>query len=484
MKKNILLYYFLICILLISGISCSRNFEEINTNPNTSEKALPETMLAPALNETIVRNMFVAKDITHELMQVTVNTQTEIDRIFRYDIRRPVVETPWRDWYVQLTNFKEIYQFAEETAQPSYMAISLICQSWVYSLITDTYGDVPYSESNQAKEGNFMPVFDRQKDIYLDIFDKLEQANELFKLVAARNVSPNSDPVYGGDVTRWRKFGNSLYLRLLLRASGNPEVSADVIARIQEIVETNANNYPVFTSNAESAVFRWTGTAPYVSPFATFTNAEWGRPKACSFFVDHLDQSFDPCISRWLTMVQGMYLGIPSAYPMGTTPETQSLMADGLKSNPLTGNMMNYSELQFILAEAALKGWINTESPQSYYERAVTARVTLWGATMGDFLSGAMVKWNDELTETQKLEHILHQKYFALFYTDVQSWCEYRRTGYPVLPKGPSLVNDGVMPTRLYYPLTVQAANLANYNKAVAIQGPDNLKTQLWWQKR
>lgn len=484
MKKNILLYYFLSCLLVVTGQSCSKNFEEINTDPNTSARALPENMLAPALSAVVNRNMLVARDISHELMQVTVNTMTEIDRIHRYDIRLSTVEAPWRTWFLQLTNFREIYDFAEETAKPSYKGISLVCQAWVYALITDTYGDAPYFEANRAKDGNFMPRFDRQKDIYLDLFKKLEEANRIFSSSSAVNVSANSDPVYAGNVARWRKFGNSLYLRLLLRASGNPEVSADVIAKIKQIVEANAGDYPVFASNAESAILRWTGVPPYASPFATLTNAEWGRPKACSFFVDHLDQSADPCTGKWVTMINGIYAGIPSGYGLGATPETQSLMQGALRPDPLLGNMMNYAELQFILAEAALRGWISTGTPQSYYENGVTARITFWGQAVNTFLSGPMVKWDDAFTEAQKLERIMHQKYYALFYTDVQSWSEHRRTGYPVLPKGPGLVNDGLMPTRLFYPLTVQAANRLNYNEVVSIQGTDNLKTQLWWQKR
>lgn len=482
--KNRILYYILICILLLTSGSCTNNFEEINTNPNTSAKALPENMLAPALAAVVTRNMYVAKDIGQELMQVTVNTMTEVDRIHRYDIRLSTVEAPWRIWYVQLTNFKEIYEFAEETANPGYKGISLICQAWVHSLITDTYGDAPYFEANQAKEGNFMPRFDRQRDIYLDLFQKLEEANRILR--SSANISPNSDPVYGGNIAKWRKFGNSLYLRLLLRASGNPEVATDVIAKIKQIAETHSSDYPIFVNNSESAILRWTGNPPYASPFATLTNAEWGRPKASSFFVDHLDQSMDPNISRWVTIVDGIYGGIPSGYSIGDTPEAISLMQGALRSDPLLGNIMNFAEVQFILAEAALKGWISTgSSPQNYYENGVTARITLWGRSVGTFLSGPMVVWDDEnLTPEQKLERIIHQKYYALFYTDIQSWSEYRRTGYPVLPKGPALMNDRKMPTRLVYPLTVQAANRENYDEVVAIQGPDNLQTQLWWQKR
>src|SRR5690606_11245140 len=99
----------------------------------------------------------------------------------------------------------------------------------------------------------------------------------------------------------------------------------------------------------------------------------------------------------------------------------------------------------------------------------------------GTYLTGTQVIWNITDDLEQKMEKIHWQKYLALFYTDIQTWAEYRRTGHPVLPQGPGLRNDGIMPTRLYYPISVQATNIANYNAILAIQGPDDLQTMMWW---
>lgn len=482
MKKT---KYIIVAVFLILGSSCTKNFSEMNTDPNTAEKVLAENLLPRAIVETVSANLSRSRTITNELMQVTVNTLVETDRIFRYDIRRNVVESPWNGWYAQLTNFKDIYKYAEENKSDAnktkaYMAISLICQSWIYSIITDTFGDVPYSESNRAKEEIYMPVFDRQKDIYADIFVKLEEANNLLK--GAKDVDSKYDPVFKGKVALWRKFGNSLYLRLLMRVSGKAEVSAAAIDKIKDIVDVNPLNYPLMASNDESAIMKFTGVDPYVSPFASLRSAEWRYPKACSFFVEKLDLSADPCLSRWLTQYNGLYEGIPSGYVYGETPGGKSYLQDALISEPLTGNMMNYGELQLILAEAALKGWISSKTVKDYYEAGVNARVTLWGRSLGNYLSGNLVKWIDTETFEQKMEKIQWQKYLTLFFTDMQAWIEYRRTGYPVLPKGPGLRNDGIMPARLYYPISVQAANRKNYDSAVAIQGPDDLKTKMWWE--
>lgn len=478
-------YFVCTFVLLALASSCTKNFSELNTNPNTSEKVLAENLLARALVQSVKGNMSRNRNITNELMQVTVNTLQETDRIFRYDIRRNVSEAPWNGWYIQLSNFKDMYQFASENtvdvnSSRVYMAISLICQAWLHAIITDTYGDTPYFEANRAKEGIYTPVFDRQQDIYRDIFQKLEEANTL--LLGARNVSSVHDPVYQGNAFNWRKFGNSLYLRLLLRVSGKAEIAEEAIAKIREIVDDNPAGYPIITSNAESAILRWTGVNPLNSEFADITLTVWRRPRACSFFVDKLDQTGDPCIANWITLYNGLYEGIPSGYVYGQTPEPRSYLAD-LRTSPLLGNMLNYAEVQLILAEAAAKGWITSRTAQAYYETGTTNRITLWGRSVGSYLTGPSVAWNDTEELDDKMEKIHWQKYLALFYTDMQSWIEHRRTGHPVLPKGPGLRNDGIMPTRLSYPISIQATNIANYEEALAIQGPDDLQTLIWWQK-
>jgi hypothetical protein len=155
---------------------------------------------------------------------------------------------------------------------------------------------------------------------------------------------------------------------------------------------------------------------------------------------------------------------------------------------------MQYAEVQFILAEAAAKGWINGDTKTFFYQ-GIASAINYWvpnfpeDITSANFaahlinLSAASEIWNDNNSLDQKMEMIHLQKYYALFMTDLQQWFEYRRTGHPVLPKGQGLSNNGVMPARLVYPVYVQAANPANYKAAVAAQGPDEIYTNVWWQQ-
>jgi len=502
MKKMLYKVMNVAVMLGIMFSSCTKGFQTLNTDPNNTPTALPQQLLAPALVGVMTTNMLRNRDFNNELMQVTVNPSDAEAQVFRYDYRTNWGDKFYNGWYAELTNFKDLYKIAsgELNYNKSYMGISLICQSWIYSLLTDTYGNVPYFESNLAKDsGNYQPVFDAQKDIYLDIFKRLEQADTL--LAANTAIQAASDPVFGGNISRWRKFGNSLYLRLLLRVSGKAEVASDCIKKIQQIV-ADTTTYPIMGSNDESAILRWTGVAPYTSPYVSVREQDFRAVGLASFFIDHLVLWSDPRIdiptygtngfNRWdIAPYSGAYVGIPSGYSPGgnmvkksyfySTTSTQTLQTE-----PMTGMIMNYSELQFILAEAAVKGWIGG-SAETYYDSAASASIKLWlpgwNVKIKDFLTAADMEWDDGASLDDKMEKIHLLKYYALFLADLEQWFEYRRTGHPILPQGPGLRNNGVMPARVMYPVYVQSTNPTNYKAAVAAQGPDVISTQVWWQK-
>jgi hypothetical protein len=153
----------------------------MNTDPNTVPTALPNQLLPAALVNTVTLGMIRNRNFNNELMQVTVNVSDAEGQVFRYDYRSNWSDYLYNGLYSQLTNFKDIYRIARDSGlnyNKSYMGISLVCQSWIYAILTDTYGDIPYFQSNHGKDSlNFQPAFDRQKAIYLDIFKQLEQAN-------------------------------------------------------------------------------------------------------------------------------------------------------------------------------------------------------------------------------------------------------------------------------------------------------------------
>ncbi|RZK43976.1 MAG: SusD/RagB family nutrient-binding outer membrane lipoprotein [Pedobacter sp.] len=511
----------LLLAITVSFLSCKKNFSEINTDPIGVGAVTPDKLLAPSLTNVLGTNLIRNRSINNELMQVTVDLADAEGRIFRYDVRRNVADAPWNGWYIEMTNFKDIYAIASqpETLNKSYQGIALIAEAWTTQLITDTYGDVPFSEANKGKQGNLEPVFDKQKDIYLELFNKLEEANTL--LTDGQAIVPTSDPVFKGDIAKWRRLGNSLYLRLLLRVAHKAEVSAQATAKLREIVDGNPAKYPIMLNNSHTARILWNGTnsstALYSSPYMVSVRAvDFRTPGITQFFMDNLSTWADPRINqsygrnnvnRWgIAPGPAGYVGVPSGTPIGNTPVKQAYFySEGQTGSPLTlqtdtatGVIMNVAEVDFILAEAAARGWISGTG-ENYYYKGIADAINYWipslypngddaavrnYATLGDF------DWNsalplDNLTpgSQSKLQMIHLQKYYALFLVDFQQWFEHRRTGHPFLPKGTGLVNGGRMPSRLYYPVLTQSANSTNYRNAIAAQGADDINTLVWWQK-
>lgn len=508
MKFSIVLF---LVMLTVGGLfqGCTKNFIEINTNPNVAENAYPYQFMANAYLNSVSANMNRNRTFNNELMQITVAISDSDGRVFRYDFRRSWADYLWNSHYIQIENFKEMYKQAvnEVTYNKSYQAIAMLGQSWLYSILTDTYGDIPYTQSNLGKDSLILePKFDKQEDIYMNIFKTLDSANTLLRTrTTAETIEATHDPIFYGNLDKWRKLNNSLYLRLLLRVSAKPEMQAYVIPKIQEILETNKSNYPIMTSNDDSAVLRWTDEGAYVSPFKETRVQDFRAVAICSFFLDYLRDTNDPRINipefgtsginrLGLAPVSGNYVGVPSGYEPGEDYSRMSYFysfdqnngTNSLQTEPLTGMIMPFAEVEFIKAEAIIKGWIAGTAGTFYYS-GVDAYIKQWIPTWTKgavaHLTESDIDWDENASEAEKMEMLHLQKYHGLFMVDMQQWFEHRRTGYPVLPKGAGLKNNGEMPARMTYPIYLQAANPTNYKLAVQQQGPDEINTKMWWQK-
>lgn len=458
----------------------------MNTNPNESSAVAPQSLIAPAIYNVITSNLDRNLRINNEFMQVTV-TRNDNREFHRYEVRATETEYMWRNWYLELTNIRDIYNKADEgrqTGYQTYQGIALILDAWVSSLLTDTYGDIPYFESNLGyTNNNTSPKFDKQEDIYKDLLLKLERANELLKEnVTVESGNAAFDPIYNSDPAKWRKLGNSLYLRLLLRTSHKTELNS--IEKIKEILETNTAEYPIMTINEESAALRFTAQEPFLNPFFNTRDIDFNGDKGYSeFFINNMLELGDPRLSTWATEATlGVYAGMQSGYPKGSIPERQSTLQVTLKNTLMPGIIMTYAELQFIIAELAERGIVQKDVEQ-HYKNGVKASIEMWGKTITDaYYDNTKIGLQADDSQTTRLKKIHLQKYFTLMFTDFQQWFEYRRTGLLDLYTGVALENDGKMPVRLSYPLITQSLNKANYDEAVSRMGGDRISNQMWWQ--
>ncbi len=493
--KNKLKYILTLFVVLSFMTSCTKNFEEINIDPNRPEKVNPGVILSQLQYRIVNNSVSAARNFTHELMQVDApRASTSGLGLHRYTVNPGA--GVWSNFYQNLTDIEDIYTIAGRLKENNYKAIALVYKCWAYSILTDLYGDVPYSQAIKATEGNFKPSFDKQKDIYTQILKDLETANGLFDdtkiLTYGGDLVYNTSVLTGGKnigIQRWKKFTNSLRLRLLLRLS-KKEGEINVKEQITAIL-ADAVKYPTFTVNADDAIFRYPGTFPYFNPYYNARTLDWREGTYFTeFFLNQMNASTDPRRAIWAipVTVAGVptFRGIQSGYP--TTLEyvvgQNSSYTDALKTLPQLGVMMPYAEVEFIKAELALKGYTTGKTPKAHYDAGITASMVQWGATMpATFLTQKSIAYDATLSLEKQLEQILLQKYYAYFFVDYQAWFEKRRTGYPILPRGTGIPTSNKFPSRVPYPTYLQSLNPEGLAGAVSSIGADNSDTKVWWEK-
>ncbi|WP_294294895.1 SusD/RagB family nutrient-binding outer membrane lipoprotein [uncultured Chryseobacterium sp.] len=482
MKKTIV-KYMLLAGLAVTAASCDRTSDEINIDDSKIYEPEVSSFLAPLQYNLASIGYSRANDFTFDIMQVSLDFPNEGNTLSRYNITENTGAGYWNNSYKWAKQIYEMKKSAVSSNDKNYEAIALVLNAWAYSNLTDTYGDVPFTEASRLDEGISQPKFDQQKNIYIQMLDDLKRANSLFvttKTLTGTDLFYNANNDVNG-ITSWKKFCNSLSLRLLTRIMAkNGEVN--VYERIQEIVN-NPTVYPVFQSNSETAKLNITGVAPLMPPIARPQDFTTGRA-ASEFFVETLKGNNDPRMALFFSQAKNLqgsnigYKGAPSGYAYGMVFDYQpSNMNQNLAKAPLNILVYPYAELQFILSELAFKGIISGNA-QTFYENGVKATIEQWGSTMpSNYFSNPKVAYNGTL------ERIMLQKYVALFFVDQQQWFEKRRTGFPVLPNNGGLLNNGIMPSRLMYPPNPRVLNTSNYQAAVQQMGGDNINVKVWWNK-
>ncbi|WP_423736703.1 SusD/RagB family nutrient-binding outer membrane lipoprotein [Chitinophaga caseinilytica] len=459
---------------------CTKDFLETNSDPNRLESITPGTLLNPTIYGVASFNINRSRAFTFELMQVAGNYPNENvdDQIFLYDFREDVGNNTWTTNYKWLANAREMQLNAEKLNNGNYLAISLTLKALMYSQLTDCFGDIPMSDALSGEDGKFFPTFDRQEDVYKTMLADLERADTIYGKGSTATYA--ADLLYANDFTKWRKFTNSLRLRLLLRSAGRMPAN---YTKMAEMINDPAK-YPIFTANADAAVLNITGTVPNISP--------WSRPQDYStgrswneFFIKGLNDISDPRLKLFASVARGKdnanlgFKGLPINYmeSPASVDFTPSGLLQRLVIAPMIVPVMSFAEVEFIKAELAQKGKI-ASSAETHYQSGVKAAIEMWGGVFPtNYFDAPAAKYDGTL------ERIMLQKYYALFFTDYQQWFEHRRTGFPVLPKTKFMFNNGVMPARMFYPTTVKIYNTENYKKAAERIGGDKLDVKVWWQQ-
>lgn len=484
--NNIKLYTFLFLISL-TVLSCTNDFEEINTNNNAPLKVTPQLIL-PAIQRDMINEVLgTSWGIGNIVIQHTAKNQfVNEDRYLWGEINGI-----WSTTYSRLRDIENMIKLAEENNDSGTKAVAMIMKAWMFSLVTDAYGDVPYSEAIKAKNGIYYAKYDAQEAIYTGILAELKAANQL---LASTSGVVGGDLIYGGNLVKWRKLANSLRVRYLMRISNKKSPATE----LTEILSNLATN-PLFANNSDNAVYTYRASSPDQFPLFTARSGSFNEFRASKFMLDTLVSLKDSRLNifyRATPKTEGsanpVFIGLPNglndvdALTYAGGPENHSrisalfyenaISAEGL--NIAKGVIMTYAELQFLLAEAAAKGWVSGNS-DNYYKAGITASFGFYNITVP---SGYMDQTQVKLTggKDDDLRKIGLQKWISLFYQGMEAWFDWRRTKIPTLKPAISNQNNGKIPVRFTYPIIEQGLNGPNRTEAVSRQGGDDINTLMW----
>lgn len=512
MKRKII-YYFAATLLIFFSPGCTKDFDEINTNPNspTIAQAAPNLILTNAIEIMTdrVHEIFLGHEMGSCWVQHMAKVQYPDED--RYVPRMSVINNTWTSFYASSGyDVQTLYNLGVERKNDSYRGVALILKSYIVSVLTDEFGDVPYSQAFLGNDATpiLSPVYDTQESIYGALLTNLEEANTLLTNSAS---SIGGDILYNNDLVLWRKFANSLRLRLLLRQSDRINPTTALTAIVNDPV-----TYPIINSNDDNAVLHYLGAAPNNNPI-TENRKTRDDHRVSETIIDIMwtnNPSMDYRIAVYAKppSAGGDWVGLPNGM---TSTDAANYLGNGLTktskmgdyftgydaaksdySNSAPGMLMSYAEVQFILAEAVQRGFItaSAKTAEEYYTEGVTgsyfqfadaivANNTKYGDpawTITDYVADYLSSYG-AFDPANALEQIRTEKWIAMFDQGLQAKFEWNRTNTPLLVPAIAGQNGDKIPVRAYYPSDESGRNPTNLKVAIDRQGPDDLDTKVWW---
>lgn len=468
-------------VSLVLVTACVEGLDDYNVDQKRPSSAPAETFFTAALKQ--LSDVITTPNVNTNNFRLYVQhwaTTTYLQEP-RYDLTSRIIpqniwQTLYKDVIADLRESKrllELDKFISAEDKAAMVAQLEIAEVYTWSVLVTTFGDVPYSEAMDFQ--NPVPVYDDQAAIYADILVRLD--NALGSFAPGSEGFQAADLLYDGDTDQWIKFGNSLKLKLGL-------LLADVDnGKAKQLVEEAADN--VFTSNADNARFPYLGSTPNNNPLSANLNPTFSTRQdyvIASTITTKLNALNDPRRPFYFTMVNGEYkggnYGFANAYGDFSHTSNKIIAAD------FEALLLDYSEVEFLLAEALERGFNVGGTAEEHYNKAVEASIVYWGGTAGEaatYLAQASVKYTSA-AGTYK-EKIGNQKWIALYNRGIDAWTEWRKFDYPVLqpPSGGNVPAGLIIPVRIIYPINEQTLNGINREAAAASIGGDVASTKLFW---
>lgn len=471
----------LLLVVFLSLItSCDKDFSEINTNPNAPVEVQPDLLLRKVIYDFVDEMSyegFVAGNLLSQHF-----TMVDFNLFDRHALSDPQLGgNPWPSIYRNLRDNEILLNQARtKTSQAVYEGPALIMKAYMTAMLTDIYGDVPYSEALRGTEGLTNPSYDSQEDIYQSekgILRNLEEAILLLENYSS-TVALQGDILYQGDLDKWITLAESIRFKYLMRISSRVDVSS----QLQAIYE--AGNY--ISHAAQDASFDFAAGLPNSFRMQQLREGDFNLFVMSETSQEILEDLNDPRRLVWFRPAangDGDFAGLlngPDASQISISVADFSLAGEIFRENTaaLNANLMTSWECHFLIAEAAERGWI-AASAEEHYNLGVEQAFEYWNTNLPEnYLSSGSAAFASN--GSNALEQILTQKWLANSINGYESWIEYRRTGFPQLKAVSASLNNGVYPVRMPYPADESSLNAANNASALAGEG-NSVNLKVWW---
>jgi len=400
----------------------------------------------------------------------------------RYNMtQRLYSENLWNAIYRDaLSDLKESKRLVEADAslvpavKNNQLALIGIMEVFAWNVLINTFGDVPYSEA--LDPANSLPKYDDAQDIFNDLLTRLDAALAL--LTPGEPSFGAADLIYSGSAAKWQMFGNSLKLKMGM-------LIADVdAAKAETIVEAAAPN--VIASSADNARFPYISAPPNNNPLSANLNPLFSSREdfvIASTIVDAMNDLDDPRRPFYFTETEpGVYEG--GDYGFSNTYADFSHVSAKIIEPTFEALLIDYSEVEFLLAEAVERGFDVGGTAEEHYNNAIEASILYWGGTedeADDYLAQPEVAYATAAGDYK--EKIGTQKWIALYNRGWDAWVEWRRLDAPTLlpPSGPSIPNELFIPVRMIFPVREQTVNTDQWETAAAKYASDSPNSKLFW---
>ncbi|MEO6818780.1 MAG: SusD/RagB family nutrient-binding outer membrane lipoprotein [Ginsengibacter sp.] len=527
MRLYIIKYSFLILSGFVLISSCTKKFNEINTNPASySQSNFDPNFLLTTAQLTYTGSMDFSYEtwrgnlIYCSTMMQGLSTVVGYWAGDKYLLNEDYTAAYWTVAYPeQVKTIVDLVEFTKDKPQfKNIHEIARIMKAMILERITDLYGDIPYFAAGQGYyTNNFFPVYDKQEAIYADLLKEVNNATD--SLDEGGDI-PAGDVYYDGDISKWKKFGNTLLLRMAMRLTKvDPATAQTYVTKvIGKTMESNDDNAFLLgdetgsraTINRNSQILlgdggqenyytKWSQT--FINFLKSTRDPRLGKVAVTQLYLDpnskdqNAGANSDPAVQKGmpngkdLSGIPGLTIG---ADPSFTTFPAYSSINPMMMQRSGPTFILTYAESELLLADAAQR-WGIGGSAASHYNNGVKSAMTYltqYDPSIGvsDATASAYVTANP-YNEGNGLQ-MINTQYWANAITMLdfyETWSNWRRTGFPALTPVvyPNNATGGTIPRRFPYPSTEASSNPVNYKIAHdGVQGGDVLTSRVWWDKQ